>query len=199
MEIWNSKKSAELYGINNWGAGYFSINTKGNIEICPNGTGSEDKVDLPNLVDDLLERGIRSPVLIRFPDIVRSQVKSLAAAFHNAFETFEYKGLYRGVYPIKVNQQCHLVESLVESGRPSCLGLEAGSKPELLIALASLDTPNALLICNGFKDSEYIETALLAQKLGRNTIIVVDRFSELPMIIEAAHNLHINPVIGFRV
>jgi len=203
MEVWNEKKSADLYGINNWGAGYFAINDKGNVEICPEGKtpGSKSeapKVDLVNLVDDLVERGLRSPVLIRFPDIVRSRVQSLAKAFHNAFEQFEYEGKYRGVYPIKVNQQCHLVESLVESGKPTCLGLEAGSKPELLIALASLDTPDALLVCNGFKDFEYIETALLAQKLGKNTILVVDRFSELAMIIEAAHNLHISPVIGFR-
>lgn len=198
MEVWNSKKSAELYGIKNWGAGYFDVNSSGNVEILPSGKKSSQSIDLRALVSDLTERGIRSPVLIRFPEIVKAQVQKLSDSFQQAFDSFDYKGRYCGVYPIKVNQQCHLVESLVESGRPTNLGLEAGSKPELLIALATLDNPDALLICNGFKDVEYIETALLAKKLGRNTIVVVDRFSELRMIIEASKNLHIRPTIGFR-
>jgi arginine decarboxylase len=198
LEFWNTKKSAELYGIDNWGANYFQINEKGNVEICPFGRNDKRKVDLRELLDDLLQRGLRSPVLIRFPDIVNSQIQTLAQAFYKAFNTFNYKGTYNGVFPIKVNQQRYLVEEMVEFGKKSHLGLEAGSKPELLIALAVMDNPNALLICNGFKDSEYIETALLARKLGRNTIIVVDRMSELPLIVEASKNLNIRPCIGFR-
>ncbi len=198
MELWNSKKSAELYGIDSWGANYFKINDKGHVETCPFGKDDSRKVDLRALVDDLQHRGLRSPVLIRFPDIVNSRIKALAGSFERAFETFNYKGGYNGVYPIKVNQQRHLVEEMVEFGKATKLGLEAGSKPELLIALAVMDNSEALLVCNGFKDSEYIETALLARKLGRNTIIVVDRFSELPMIIESSKYLGIRPVIGFR-
>jgi arginine decarboxylase len=198
LELWNTKKSAELYGIDNWGANFFKINDKGNVETCPFGKDDSRKLDLRVLVDDLQHRGLRSPVLIRFPDIVNARIKSLAGAFEKAFETFSYKGLYNGVFPIKVNQQRHLVEEMVEFGKATRLGLEAGSKPELLIALAVMDNPEGLLICNGFKDSEYIETALLARKLGRNTIIVVDRYSELPMIIESSKYLGIRPVIGFR-
>ncbi|MEO5668566.1 MAG: biosynthetic arginine decarboxylase, partial [Bdellovibrionota bacterium] len=198
MELWNTKKSTELYGIDNWGASYFKINDKGHVETCPFGKDDARKVDLRALVDDLQHRGLRSPVLIRFPDIVNSRIKALASSFERAFETYNYKGAYNGVFPIKVNQQRHLVEEMVEFGKATRLGLEAGSKPELLIALAVMDNPEALLVCNGFKDSEYIETALLARKLGRNTIIVVDRFSELPMIIESSKYLNIRPVIGFR-
>lgn len=198
MEIWNTKKSAELYGINNWGNNYFQINEKGHVEICPFGRSDSRKVDLRELLDDLMQRGIRSPVLVRFPDIVNSQIQALAQSFYKAFESFNYRGTYNGVFPIKVNQQRHLVEEMVAFGKKTHLGLEAGSKPELLIALAVMNNPNALLICNGFKDSEYIETALLARKLGRNTIIVVDRMSELPLIVQASKNLNIRPCIGFR-
>jgi len=198
LELWNTKKSAELYGIDNWGASYFKINERGHVETCPFGKDDPRKVDLRALVDDLQHRGLRSPVLIRFPDIVNARIKALAGSFEKAFETYSYKGAYNGVFPIKVNQQRHLVEEMVEFGKATKLGLEAGSKPELLIALAVMNNPEALLICNGFKDSEYIETALLARKLGRNTIIVVDRYSELPMIIESSKYLGIRPVIGFR-
>jgi arginine decarboxylase len=198
VEVWNPKKSAELYNIDSWGSGYFRINEKGNVEVCPFGKDSPRKVDLRELTEDLTNRGLRAPILIRFPDIVNGQIQKLAGAFQNAFQSYSYKGLYKGVFPIKVNQQRHLVEEMVEFGRATGLGLEAGSKPELLIALALMDNPDAYLICNGFKDSEYIETALLATKLGRNVIIVVDRVSELPLIIEASRELGIRPVIGFR-
>jgi arginine decarboxylase len=198
VELWNVQKSVDLYGIHNWGSNFFSVNTAGNVEVTPFGPQSNRKVDLKELVDDLTERGIRSPVLIRFPDIVNSRIEALSNSFEQAFANFEYKGKYRGVFPIKVNQQRYLVEEMVNFGKKHRLGLEAGSKPELLIALAFMDTPEALLICNGFKDAEYIETALLAQRLGRHTVIVVDRLSELPMIIESAKNLGIRPHIGFR-
>ncbi len=198
MELWNVQKSLDLYGIHNWGSNFFTINPQGNVEVIPFGPQSNRRVDLKELVDDLTERGIRSPVLVRFPDIVNSRIEALSNSFEQAFATFEYKGQYRGVFPIKVNQQRYLVEEMVSFGKKHRLGLEAGSKPELLIALAFMDTPEALLICNGFKDAEYIETALLAQRLGRHTVIVVDRLSELPMIIESSKNLGIRPHIGFR-
>lgn len=199
MKVWGIKNSAETYNIENWGAPYFSINEKGNVSVTPEGASpGKPAVDLKDLVTDLYERGLRSPILIRFPDIVKSRIHLLNNAFQNAFQTNDYKGSYRGVFPIKVNQQRYLVEEIVDFGRSVRLGLEAGSKPELLVALAYMDNPEALIICNGFKDADYIETALLSQKLGRNTIIVVDRYSELEAIVRAAKALNISPRVGFR-
>lgn len=194
---WSTKKSAELYGINYWGANFFAINESGNVEVRPLGANGP-KLDLHNLVQDLLERGIRMPILIRFPDIIKSRLELLSGCFAKAIEESRYQGVYRGVYPIKVNQQRHIVEEILDFGSKHSFGLEAGSKPELLITLAHLDTPEALIVCNGFKDLEYIEMALISQKLGRNTVIVVDRYTELPMIIAASKRLAIRPKIGFR-
>jgi arginine decarboxylase len=194
---WSIKKSAELYGVGYWGATYFRINDHGNMELTPKGKTGPG-LDLHNLTQDLIERGIRLPILLRFPDVLKSRIELLANCFSKAVEEAKYNGTYRGVYPVKVNQQKHLVEEIVEFGVPHKFGLEAGSKPELLISLAHMDTPNALIVCNGFKDHEYIEMALISQKLGRTTIIVVDRFSELQMIITASRRLNIKPNIGFR-
>lgn len=194
---WTTEQSKELYGVSTWGASFFDVNDKGNVVVTPQGpTGPS--VDLLELTQDLQERGIRVPMLIRFPDITKSRVELLSNCFKKAIEDSGFKGNYRGVYPIKVNQQRHLVQELVKFGKNTMLGLEAGSKPELLVALAMMGTENALIICNGFKDVEYIETAILSLKLGRNTIIVVDRMSELPMIIEAAKKFSILPKIGLR-
>jgi arginine decarboxylase len=194
---WSTDKSKELYGVGLWGSNFFDVNDKGNIVVTPSGpTGPS--VDLLELTQDLQERGIRVPMLIRFPDITKSRVELLSGCFKKSIEESGYKGAYRGVYPIKVNQQKHLVQELIKFGQGSALGLEAGSKPELLVVLAMMGTADALIICNGFKDQEYIETAILSQKLGRNTIIVVDRMSELPMIIEAAKKFSILPKIGLR-
>ncbi len=197
MSDWNTKKSADLYGINYWGANFFRINDQGHVEVRPSGEKGPG-MDLYHLVQDLQERGIRMPILLRFPDIIKSRIELLAGCFARATEEAKYTGVYRGVYPIKVNQQKHLVEEILEFGAPHNFGLEAGSKPELLISLAQMDTPGALIICNGFKDQEYIEMALISQKLGRNTVIVVDRYSELQMIINASKRLSIRPNIGFR-
>lgn len=197
MSDWNTKKSSDLYGIKYWGANFFHINDEGNVELKPKGATGPG-LDLYHLVQDLQERGIRMPILLRFPDIIKARIELLAGCFARAIEEAKYTGVYRGVYPIKVNQQKHLVEEILEFGQAHHFGLEAGSKPELLISLAQMDTPNALIICNGFKDQEYIEMALIAQKLGRQTIIVVDRFSELQMIIHASKRLAIRPQIGFR-
>ena len=197
MEAWNIQKSLNLYNVNGWSSGFFGINDKGHVTVTPKGpTGPS--LDLPELVNDLVDRGLRAPLWIRFPDIMESRVKMLADSFHNAFQTMGYQGKYRGVYPIKVNQQRHLVEALVKFGRETGLGLEAGSKPELLVALALLDNPEALLVCNGFKDKEYIETALLASRVGRNVLVVIDRYQELPLLVQIAKALDIKPNIGFR-
>jgi arginine decarboxylase len=194
---WTLDQSRELYKISSWGSNFFDINEKGNMMITPFGANGP-VVDLLELTQDLQERGIRVPMLIRFPDITKARIELLSSCFSKAIEDNGYKGSFRGVYPIKVNQQRHLVEELIKFGQFTRLGLECGSKPELLVVLAMMTTPNALIICNGFKDQEYIETAMLSQKLGRNTIIVVDRMSELPMIIETAKKFNTAPKIGLR-
>jgi len=197
LRAWTIKDALELYNVNGWGKEFFTINQAGNVEVTPSGP-SLARIDLKELVDDLLDRGLSLPILIRFSDILRRRVEMLAGSFQQAIVENDYKGTYRGVYPIKVNQQRHVVEELIEYGRPFNLGLEAGSKPELLVALALQENPEALILCNGYKDRGYIETAMLAQKLGRKVIIVIDRMNEVDTIITAARELGIKPVVGMR-
>ena len=197
LRAWTIKDSLELYNVSGWGRDFFSINEAGHVQVTPAGAGSH-AIDLKELVEDLRERGLNLPILIRFSDILRTRVEQLCGSFQQAIAENDYKGSYRGVYPIKVNQQRHVVEELIEYGRPFNLGLEAGSKPELLVALALQENPEALIICNGYKDRAYIETAMLAQKLGRKVIIVVDRVAEVDTIIAASRDLGITPIIGVR-
>ena len=197
LRAWTIKDSTELYNVNGWGRDFFSINEAGNVEVTPAGPGSL-RVDLKELADDLISRGLNLPLLIRFSDILKTRVEQLCGAFQQAIAENDYKGSYRGVYPIKVNQQRHVVEELVEYGRPFNLGIEAGSKPELLVALAVQDNPEALILCNGYKDKAFIETALLAQKLGRRVVITMDRMGELDTILTASRELDLRPVIGVR-
>lgn len=195
--VWNATLSSEMYGIDRWGEGYFRVNPAGNVTVSPTGEKGPS-VDLLELTQDLLDRGIRVPIMIRFPDIIKARVELINSCFAKAIQDHNYNGQYCGVYPIKVNQQKHLVEELVKHGRQHRMGLECGSKPELLVVLALASNQNALVICNGFKDTEYIETAILSQKLGRHTIIVVDRFEEIKLIIDAAKKFNVRPHIGFR-
>ena len=197
LRAWTVKDSLELYNVNGWGRDFFTINEAGRVEVTPSGPGST-RIDLRELVDDLRSRGLNLPLLIRFSDILRTRVEQLCGSFQLAIAENDYKGAYRGVYPIKVNQQRHVVEELIEYGRPFNLGLEAGSKPELLVALALQENPEALILCNGYKDKAYIETALLAQKLGRKVVITIDRMAEVDTILAAARELDIRPVIGVR-
>ena len=203
MSEWTPQQSSDLYRVPDWGAGFFSVSTEGNLLVHPRRKVESrgdvpQEIDLPKLVEELERRGLRRPVLIRFSDILATRIAEIAGCFEEAVAENEYSGRWRGVYPIKVNQQAHVVQEIVEFGAPFGVGLEAGSKPELLIGLALLDTPNALLICNGYKDRAYIETALLAQSLGRNPVIVIDRYSEIELIIKAAASLGIKPHIGLR-
>ncbi len=198
IRAWTIRDAAETYNVNAWGAGYFRINDAGHIQVTPEGPEGP-AVDLYDLVLDLEKRGLGLPLLIRFSDILHSRVKTLCECFNSAILEYGFEGQYRGVYPIKVNQQHHVVEELVRFGRPYNLGLEAGSKPELLVALALQDNPDALLVLNGYKDEEYVETAMLAQRLGRYPIIVVDRFRELDLIIQTSKRLGIRPHVGVRV
>ncbi|MCC6672705.1 MAG: biosynthetic arginine decarboxylase [Planctomycetes bacterium] len=197
LRAWTIRDSSELYQVSSWGDDYFSIDEKGHVTVTPAGPASQS-ISLFDLVEDLQRRGYELPMLLRFSDILKHRVAKLCDSFRNAIQEYGYKGRYRGVYPIKVNQQRDVVEELVHFGNPYDLGLEAGSKPELLVALAHMDNPGALIICNGYKDAKYIETALLAQKLGRYTIIVVDRYEELDTIIKVSRRFRVRPHIGVR-
>ncbi len=197
MRGWTIRDSLELYNVASWGSGFFGIDPTGHVEVCPRGKGGP-AIDLPELVADLERRGLRTPILIRFSDVLASRIHGLARSFEKAIEAYEYTGRYRGVYPIKVNQQSHVVEEIVAHGAKVGVGLEAGSKPELLVALALLDTPGTLIICNGYKDRAYVETALLAQRLGRTPIIVIDRFREIDLILKTSSELGIRPHLGLR-
>ena len=195
---WNVEKSSALYGIHFWGDSYFSINSKGHVQVHPKGTLSP-ALDLFETVNELKARHTRLPLLLRFPDIIHSQMKKIHNCFDKAISDQDYKGKYYGVFPIKVNQQHHVVQDIVKAGSNSHFGLEAGSKPELLVALALLDQPDRLLVCNGFKDRSYVEIALLSQKAGKNTFLVVERKKELNIILELAKELNLKPQIGFRL
>ncbi len=202
---WTIEESETLYQIQGWGDPYFSINRAGHITVSPQGDRGTS-LDLYQLVEALRKRNIGLPILIRFPEILADRVERLYACFDRAISRYNYPGTYRGVFPIKCNQHRHLVESLVEFGQRHQLGLEVGSKPELMIALATLNPSQfnqkkeekSLLICNGYKDREYIETAILSRRLGYETIIVVEQLEELHLIQTVAEELDIQPVIGVR-
>ena len=194
---WTIEKSEDLYRIKGWGEPYFSINAAGHITVSPKGDRG-GSLDLYHLVESLKKRNLDLPILIRFSDILEDRIEQLNACFAKAIARYSYNGVYRGVFPVKCNQQRHLVEDLVRFGRPHQFGLEAGSKPELLIALATLDSPGSLLICNGYKDREYIETAMLSQRLGQRPIIVLEQLDEVGLVIEASQRLKIRPILGVR-
>ena len=197
MRAWTVKDSAELYNIQNWGAGYFRVNEQGHIEVTPG--VRPGGIDLQTLVEDLEARGIQLPILLRFPGILQSRVTTLQDAFAKAIGEYEYEGGYNPVYPIKVNQQRNLVEELVRFAEPLGMGLEAGSKPELLVVMSLLEQPGSLVVCNGYKDEEYLEAAMLAKKLGNRAIVVVEKFSEFDAVLEVAERLDIEPSIGVRM
>jgi arginine decarboxylase len=195
---WTIADSAEAYGIKAWSNGYFSINEVGHVVSHPQGVEA-GSIDLKELVDEVVRRGIGLPLLIRFSDILKSRVVDLHEAFRKAMTEYGYKGDYRGVYPIKVNQHRYVVEEITQFGRPYHYGLEAGSKPELLAVMGILDDEEALIVCNGYKDEEYIETALMCSKLGRKVLIVVEKFSELELIASTANKIGVKPRIGMRI
>jgi arginine decarboxylase len=194
---WTPADSLELYNVPGWGNRYFGINDRGHMIVHPGGAGSP-AIDLKELVDEVRERGIGLPLLIRFSEIIRARVVELNEAFGRAIGEYNYRGSYRGVYPIKVNQDRYLVERLVEYGRPYHFGLEAGSKPELLAVMAMLEDDEALIVCNGYKDEEYVETALLYSRLGRRVVLVAEKPSELRLIRRVAERIGVRPRIGAR-
>ncbi len=197
-KVWSLSDSAKLYGIQQWGNSYYSVNSEGHVAVHPM-QNPLLSVDLKKLIDELRERDIALPILVRFTDILRHRVKNLHDAFSSAIKEHEYKGEYRCVYPIKVNQQRHVVEEIQGFGKEYGFGLEAGSKPELLAVLALVEDDNTPIICNGFKDDEFIEAVILATKIGKNIIPVVEKFSELELIVKYAKLHNVKPSIGVRV
>jgi arginine decarboxylase len=198
LRQWKIIDSIEAYGIRNWGKGYFGVNKLGHVTVHPNKI-PEESIDLKQLVDELRDRDYQLPILIRFTDILRHRVGEIAQAFQSAITEFQYQGDYCCVYPIKVNQQRHVVEEILDFGKPFNFGLEAGSKPELLAVLAITNGNDTPIICNGFKDDEFIKMVILARKLGKNIIPVVEKFTELESIVRHAEALDVRPLIGVRV
>ena len=197
VERWVTADAAELYDVQAWGKGYFSVGSNGHLWVHPNKDPNRS-IDLKELVEKLELRGISLPILIRFGEILKHRLGELHQAFQNSFTEHGYKGNYVCVYPIKVNQQRQVVEEVFQFGRAYHFGLEAGSKPELLavMAIADNDTP---IICNGFKDDEYIEMVMLAQKIGRKIIPVVEKYTELDLIVKHSQKVGVRPTIGLRV
>ena len=197
MRKWRVEDSEELYNITGWGINYFSINDKGHVVVTPRKNGVE--VDLKELVEELQLRDVSAPMLIRFPDILDSRIEKMASCFKIASEEYMYKAQNFIIYPIKVNQMRPVVEEIVSHGKKFNIGLEAGSKPELHAVIAINTDNDSLIICNGYKDDDYIELALLAQKMGRRIFLVVEKLSELKLIIKIAKQFKIRPNLGIRI
>lgn len=195
---WGPQDAMELYGVDRWGRGYFSVNDAGHLVAHPTHDTAVG-IDLKDLTDQLRQRDLQPPLLIRLTDILRHRLSELAKVFENAIEEMEFKGGYRCVYPIKVNQQRHVVEEILAFGKEHGFGLEAGSKPELLAVMAMVEDETTPIICNGFKDDQFIESVILATKLGKNIIPVVEKFSELPLIVRHAKDHGVRPQIGMRI
>jgi arginine decarboxylase len=197
MRKWRIEDSAELYNINGWGINYFSINEKGHIVVTPKENKVE--VDLKDLVEELQLRDVSLPMLLRFTDILDSRIEKMASCFKSASEEYNYKAQNFIIYPIKVNQMRPVVEEIVGHGKKFNIGLEAGSKPELHAVIAINTDNDSLIVCNGYKDEDYIELALLAQKMGRRIFLVVEKLSELKLIIRIARHFKIKPNLGIRI
>ncbi|MDZ4745160.1 MAG: biosynthetic arginine decarboxylase [bacterium] len=198
MRKWRTEDSSELYNVTGWGIGYYGINAKGNATVMPR-KSKGPTIDVKELVDELILRDVSVPVLLRFPDILDDRIEKIAGCFVKASTEYDYTGKYYSVYPIKVNQQRPVLEEIVRHGKRFNIGLEAGSKPELHAVLAIMDNEEALIICNGYKDEEFIELALLAQKMGKRIYIVAEKLNELKLINAVAKRLKVRPNIGVRI
>ena len=200
VKNWTAADSAELYCIDSWSNGYFGVSRNGEVTVNLVDTDGEKRaVCLHTIMRGLAERGTDAPVLLRFRDLLRARVDELNQSFIKAIKEADYQGVYRGVYPIKVNQQREIVEEIVSYGARYHYGLEAGSKPELIAAMAQMKDPQAFLMCNGYKDDEFIDLALMAQRMGINICLILEMPNELPAILERARVLGIEPNLGVRV
>ncbi len=195
---WTIDDARELYNIEGWGIGYFDVNAAGHVTVHPT-REVERGLDLYEIALDLQEQGLGLPLLLRFPDILRTRIETLTQKFQAAIQDFEYTGRYTTVYPIKVNQQRHVIEELVAFGDQHGVGLEVGSKPELLAVLALTDRTDHLIVCNGYKDEEYLYLALMGQKLGHQVIIVIEKISEVDMLLKMADEMGVAPMAGIRI
>jgi arginine decarboxylase len=196
---WSPDKSAELYGVESWGHKFFGVNKDGHVTVkLEDGEGSA-KVSLHDVVEGLRDRGTHLPVLLRFRDLLHSRITEINEAFREAIKVTKYQGNYRGVYPIKVNQQRQVIEEIAEFGKRYHYGLEAGSKPELIAALAHMHDPEAYIICNGYKDEEFIDLALHSQKMGMKIMLVLEMPSELNLILERSRKIGVLPNLGIRI
>jgi len=196
-ESWSLEDSLETYNIKKWGDKYFSLNKKGNVAIFPNGD-SGNSIDLLQLMKELKSREINPPLILRFNDILKNRLSELNNAFEKAIKSYHYKNIYKGVFPIKCNHHKNLLEKILEFGDKWDFGLEVGSKSELLIGLSLIENRKSLLICNGYKDKSYIEMTILASKLGKKPVLVIEQRDEVPRIIECVKRLGAKPLIGIR-
>ncbi|MFC3093987.1 biosynthetic arginine decarboxylase [Alteromonas sediminis] len=195
---WSIEEAEKTYGVSRWGGGYFRIGDNGNVKVTPDPNDPSIQIDFKSVINDIKEEGIQLPVVVRFHDVLRAQVENLNKLFNQIIEEAGYQGSYNGVYPIKVNQMREVVEEIVDAGTPYGYGLEAGSKAELLAALAMNTNEDSLTILNGYKDEEFMRLALLGRMLGRRMVVVVEKYSELLLLIKASKQLGIEPIIGVR-
>jgi arginine decarboxylase len=195
---WTTEDSRELYNVEGWGIGYFDVNQKGHVVVHPT-REPERGIDLFDFAQDMEAQGMQLPLLLRFSDILRTRVETLTNRFQNAIREFGYEGGYTTVYPIKVNQQRHVVEEIAEFGRPFGVGLEVGSKPEMMAVLALSERTDHIIVCNGYKDEEYVRLALMAQKLGHQVLIVVEKISEVDLLLRVAGDMGVDPTLGVRI
>lgn len=196
---WTIDAAKALYNVDGWGDGFFDISATGRVVVRPEKAHPERTLDLFDLAQDLEAQGVALPVLLRFSDILRSRIEAVHASFQNAIQEFEYTGKYTTVYPIKVNQQRHVVEEILAFGQPCGVGLECGSKPELQAVLALSERTDHVIVCNGYKDEEFMRLALMGQKLGHKVFIVIEQVSELDVLLQAADELGVVPTAGVRI
>jgi arginine decarboxylase len=199
MGDWTIQDAEELYGIPYWGDGYFGVGEDGKLRVLPDVGKHEFPIALQDVVQELQEQNIQFPVVMRFHDILRNRVHQLNEAFRDAIAAYEYTAPYRGVFPIKVNQMREVVDEVVEAGRPYHYGLEAGSKPELMAVLSCNTSAESLIVCNGFKDEDYMRLALLGRKLKRKVVVVIEEFSEIETLLRLATEMNVRPLIGLRI
>ena len=197
MRKWRIEDSVELYNVSGWGSKYFSINDKGHVQVTPK--PDSVPIDIREVIDELRVKDVSAPLLLRFPDILDDRIRKLSSCFRKAAEEYKYEGESYVVYPVKVNQMRQVVEEIISHGNKYNIGLEAGSKPELHAVLGLTSHANSLIICNGYKDEDYVELALLAQKMGKRIYIVVEKLSELKLIQAVSKRLGITPNIGIRI
>lgn len=196
---WSTEQSIELYGVHDWGAGYFDVAANGDAVVAVQTSEGSVQVSLPDIIQGMKERGLEMPSILRIENVLDDRIKALNEAFKRAIASYEYQNHYRGVFPIKVNQQCHVIEEIADFGARYHHGFEAGSKAELIIALSKIKDDESLIICNGYKDAEFVELGLYAKEMGLKCIFVLETSSELPIILECSKKLGIEPLLGVRI